>query len=189
MNISRTTISCALLAFILSTFTPVTLKAQDKSSSTSQKPVPKLTAVVCVGEKTGEPAELTQNRGEKPTIIMFIQLEKWDRPIARLLRELDQQTNAKLTDGSVVAVWLSNNEVAKLKEHLPRVQQSLKLSTTTYAAWSGDTFGPSDWNLNQDESVTVITINKGMVLGRHTFRSTNEGDAAKIMKDFGIQSN
>lgn len=151
------------------------------------KPVPPLEVVVCVGEKAGEKSELTSRRGKKPTIYMFIQAEHWDRPIARLVRGLDIGVADKITDGGLVLVWLSNNEVERFREHLPRVQQSLKLSMTTYSVWPGDPFGPAAWAINRDDHVTAITANDGKIIARHAFRSTNEGDVNKILADFGAK--
>ncbi|MFM1801315.1 MAG: hypothetical protein RJA81_667 [Planctomycetota bacterium] len=148
------------------------------------KQVPELTASVCVGEGVGQNRELAKIRAQEPTLYVFIQNEYWDRPIARLLRELDTQMNQNVTGGHIIAVWLSDRELDRLKEHLPRVQQSIKLATTTYAVWPGDAFGPADWNLNRDDHITVISARDGKILDRHAFRSTNEGDAPKIMKAF-----
>ena len=145
--------------------------------------VPALNAVVCVGDDAGQKTDLTKARDKSPTIYMFIQGDKWDRPIARLLRELDTKVKDEVSDGRVIAVWLSNNEVDRYKEHLPRVQQSLKLAMTTYAVWPGDPFGPAAWNINRDDHVTVVTTRDGKIRGRHTFQSTNEGDAPKILAD------
>lgn len=145
--------------------------------------VPALNAVVCVGEDAGQKSDLAKTRATSPTIYMFIQGDKWDRPIARLLRELDTKVKDDISDGRVIAIWLSNNEVDRYKEHLPRVQQSLKLAMTTYAVWPGDPFGPAAWNINRDDHVTVVTTRDGKIRGRHTFQSTNEGDAPKILAD------
>lgn len=152
-----------------------------------EKKVPPLESVVCVGEKAGEKTDLTQWRGSKPTIYIYIQAEHWDRPIARLVRGLDVAVADKITDGGLVLVWLSNNEIERFREHLPRVQQSLKLSMTTYSTWPGDTFGPPAWAINRDDHVTVITANEGKIIARHAFRSTNEGDVNKILADFSAR--
>jgi hypothetical protein len=146
--------------------------------------VSKLESVVCVGDQAGEKQELAESRGKNPTIYFFIQAEHWDRPIARLLRELDIKVKDGVSDGRIVAVWLSNNEVDRFREHLPRVQQSLRLAMTTYAVWPGDPFGPAAWNINRDDHVTIVTARDGKIIGRHAYKSTNEGDAAKILADF-----
>ncbi|MBI1322985.1 hypothetical protein GC170_07340 [bacterium] len=148
--------------------------------------VPALDAIVCVGEGLGQKVDLVKTRGTKPTVYMFLQKEHWDRPTARLLRELDLQIRDKLTDGGIVAVWLTDEPVQGLQEHLPRVQQSIKLSMTTYAVWPGNAFGPPDWGLTRDDHVTIVSAKGGKVIRRHTFRSTNDGDAPKVLADFGL---
>lgn len=163
---------------------PSCVMAAHQSRKAAQKLVPTLEAIVCVGESQGEKVELAKSRQNKPTIYIFIQNEFWDRPIARLLRELDTQVRQNVTDGNIVAVWLSDNQVEHLKEHLPRVQQSIRLSSTTYAVWPGDPFGPPDWAINRDDHITVITAKDGKIINTHAFKSTNEGDAPKIMDDF-----
>ena len=164
------------------------IKAQQPSSVlVTGQVVPQLESVVCVGDKVGEKVDLVSARAQRPTIYIFIQAEHWDRPVARLVRGLDMKMTEKVTDGGLVVVWLSNNEVERFREHLPRVQQSLQLAMTTYSVWPGDVFGPAAWGLNRDDHVTVITAKAGRVLGRHAFRSTNEGDAAKVLADFGLK--
>lgn len=148
--------------------------------------VPTLEAIVCVGEGVGQKVDLVKSRGAKPTVYMFLQKEHWDRPTARLLRELDLQIREKVTDGGIVAVRLTDEPVQGLQEHLPRVLQSIRLSMTTYAVWPGNAFGPMDWGLTRDDHVTIVSAKDGKVIGRHTFRSTNEGDAPKVLADFGL---
>lgn len=176
-TVERVAIATLFLTSFILTFDFSKTKADEK-------PIQALKSIVCVGEKQGETVELARSRQNKPTIYVFIQDEFWDRPIARLLRELDTQVRQNVTDGTIVAVWLSNNEADRLREHLPRVQQSIKLSMTTYTVWPGDPFGPPEWAINRDDHITVITAKDGKVLGRHAFKSTNEGDAPKILADF-----
>lgn len=166
---------------------PAYVLAAQESEKTIQKLVPALEAIVCVGESQGEKVELTKSRQNQPTIYIFIQNEFWDRPIARLLRELDTQVRQNVTDGKIVAVWLSDNQADRLKEHLPRVQQSIRLTSTTYAVWPGDPFGPPDWAINRDDHITVITAKNEKIIDTHSFKSTNEGDAPKIMADFLVK--
>ncbi|MEI7922014.1 MAG: hypothetical protein WCJ40_08905 [Planctomycetota bacterium] len=186
--ISRTRIQIHALMILSLALITAALPGQESTTGTPVgKPIPKLETVVCVGENEGQKQELTAKRLGKPTIYVFIQAEHWDRPLARLLRELDQKTKEHLTDGTVVAVWLSNQEVDRFREHLPRVQQSLKLAMTTYTVRPGDPFGPPAWSINRDDHVTVITVKDAKTLGRHSFKSTNEGDAARILTDLGIK--
>lgn len=152
----------------------------------AEEPVPALEAIVCVGENVGQKLDLSKSRNAKPSVYMFIQKEHWDRPTARLLRELDGKVRNELTDGGIVAVWLTDEPVENLQEHLPKVQQSISLSMTTYAVWPGNAFGPAAWGLIRDDHVTIVTVKDGKILRKHTFRSTNEGDAPKVLADFGL---
>lgn len=167
-------------------FAIVTSLAIACASARATDSVPVLEAIVCVGDGVGQKVDLTKARGAKPTVYVFLQKEHWDRPTARLLRELDLQIRDKLTDGGIVAVWLTDEPVQGLQEHLPRVQQSIRLSMTTYAVWPGNAFGPPDWGLTRDDHVTIVSARDGKVLRRHTFRSTNDGDAPKVLADFGL---
>ena len=177
-------ITCRFVGSLAITGLLLLMSGTGHADEPSRQAVSKLESVVCVGDQVGEKAELAQARGKNPTIYFFIQAEHWDRPIARLLRELDIKVKDGISDGRIVAVWLSNNEVDRFKEHLPRVQQSLKLAMTTYAVWPGDPFGPAAWNINRDDHVTIVTARDGKIIGRHAYKSTNEGDAAKILADF-----
>ncbi len=171
-------VSCAV---VLLAFSKITIGA-----GRAEEPVPALEAIVCVGENVGQKVELAKSRKAKPSLYLFIQKEHWDRPTARLLRELDRKVREELTDGGLVAVWLTDEPAATLQEHLPKVQQSIQLSMTTYVVWPGNAFGPPDWNLTRDEHVTIVTAKDGKIIRKHTFRSTNEGDAPKVLADFGL---
>ena len=185
---SRTRIQIhVLMILFLASLTSALLGQELTSGTPVGKPIPILETVVCVGENEGQKQELTAKRLGKPTIYVFIQADHWDRPIARLLRDLDQKTKERLTDGTVLAVWLSNQEVDRFREHLPRVQQSLKLVMTTYTVWPGDPFGPPAWSINRDDHVTLITVKDAKTLGRHSFESIYESDTARILTDFGIK--
>lgn len=179
-------VACAIALHAFGMSNGTVLRTANSAQTSDPKPSPPLEAIVCVGEQVGQKVDLAKARGIKPTVYMFIQWEHWDRPTARLLREIDQQIKEKVTDGGVVAVWLTDEGPERMQEHLPRVQQSIKLGMTTYAVWPGNAFGPADWNLTRDDHVTIVTAKGGKTAGRHTFRSTNEDDAPKVLADFGI---
>jgi len=59
----------------------------------------------------------TELRKDKPTVYVFVQAEKWDRPMFRFIKTIDE----KLGDaGQVVAVWLTD-DADKSKTYLPKI--------------------------------------------------------------------
>src|SRR6266849_10653574 len=97
--------------------------AQDVPSGPDQnKKVPPLKVFDATGANKDKEVDYAAERKEKPTIYIFIQADKWDRPMARFLRELDEALQKEDEDSSLVAVWLTDNP-EKIKEYLPVAQR------------------------------------------------------------------
>src|SRR5262245_60157951 len=60
-----------------------------------------------VGEHENKDVDYAAERKDKPTIYVFIQADKWDRPMARFLRALDKGVKKESEDAYIVAVWLT----------------------------------------------------------------------------------
>jgi hypothetical protein len=154
---------------------------QDVSSGPEQgKKVPALKVFAATGPHKDKEVDYAAERKEKPTIYIFIQAEKWDRPMARFVRKLDDTLQKKDEDYPVVAVWLTDHP-DKTKAYLPIAQQSLRFQKTVLTCFTGEQAGPKDWNINSDAHVTAVVTAKGTVASTFGYRSINETDAPAVL--------
>jgi hypothetical protein len=143
-----------------------------------------LTAFVTVGERAGEAADLASERGGKPTVYVFVQADRWDRPMARFVRALDRSVaegGEGLDEAEVEAVWLTDDAPAA-KEYQPRGQMSLNLARTRWTVFEGGRLGPNGWAINPDAFLTVVSVRDGKVAGRSGFLSVGEEDVPGVLE-------
>ena len=153
---------------------------QDVESGPDQgKKAPALKVFAATGPNQDKEVDYVAERKDKPTIYVFLQADKWDRPMARFLRTLDETVLKENEDAYVVAVWLTE-DADKTKSYLPRAQQSLKLQNTALTLFPGESAGPKDWAVNADAHVTAVVVNKARVAKRFGYRSINETDAPAV---------
>src|SRR5438128_2143481 len=112
-----------LLVFVF--VAPRGVDAQVTSGPSAESKVEALKAVAATGDSAGKEVDFAAERQEKPTIFVFVQADKWDRPVARFLRTLDQDLAKSRNDVQIVAVWLTD-DVEQSKAYLPKAQDSLK---------------------------------------------------------------
>lgn len=141
--------------------------------------VPALVALGITGDVSAKEIDFVAERAQKPTLYVFIPAERWGRPPARLLRELDKQMADAGGDAYLVAVWLTD-DVEAAKEYLPKAQTSLKLTRSSLTVFPGDKAGPADWAVNSKADVTVVVAAKGKVAARFGFVSANETVAEQV---------
>src|SRR5262245_62638259 len=80
---------------------------------------PELKVYAVTGESKEKDVNYTELRKDKPTVYVFVRADKWDRPMFRFVKTLDE----KLGDaGLVVAVWL-RDDADKSKQDLPDIWQ------------------------------------------------------------------
>jgi hypothetical protein len=162
-------------------FGPGTLRAQVESGPSAGSTVAALKAVAATGDAVGKEVDYATERKERPTLFVFVQADHWDRPVARFLRALDQALAKDRNEVQIIAVWLTD-DVAKAKDYLPKAQEALKLSQTTFAVCSGDKGGPAGWGINADAHITAVVAQDQKVRGSFGFRSVNETDAPSVLK-------
>jgi hypothetical protein len=158
-----------------------TLAAQVESGPGVNSKVEPLKVAVVTGDDAGKEIDLAARRKEKPAIYVFIQADRWDRPMARFLRTLDQDLNRDRKDVPVIAVWLTE-DVDKSKEYLPKAQQSLQFAQTTLAVHPGDKSGPKGWGINADAHLTVVVAENGKVTASLGYNSINETAVPDVLK-------
>jgi hypothetical protein len=140
--------------------------------------VPELKVYDATGEHKEMDVDYAADRKDKPTIYVFVQAEKWSRPMNRFLKTLDECV--KKSDGDyIVAVWLTD-KADESKEYLPKLQQSVKYEATALTCYSGEKAGPKGWNINADAHVTVVVVNKGKVAATRAYQAINETDVPAV---------
>src|SRR5438874_10222916 len=83
--------------------------AQDVVSGPEKgKAVPALKVFDVTGPNKGKELDYKAERKDRPTVYVFVRADKWDRPMARFLRGLDEAVR-KEKDVHVVAVWLTDD--------------------------------------------------------------------------------
>lgn len=140
-----------------------------------------LKVAMTTGDDAGKDADIAERQKDKPTIVVFVNAERWDRPMARFLRTLDQELLKTRQDVRLIAVWLTD-DVAKSKDYLPRAQQSLKLEQTDWTVFLGDKNGPPDWSINSDAHLTAVLVSENKIDATFGYRSLNETDVPAVLK-------
>jgi hypothetical protein len=167
-----------LLAGVLLT---AATKQELPSGPESNKKAPALKVFDASGTYQDKEVDYVTERQDKATIYVFVQADKWDRPMARFLRKLDETVVKENDDAYVVAVWLTD-DADKTKAYLPRAQQSLSFQHTALTCFTGEKAGPKDWGINADAHLTAVVVHKGRVATTLGYRSLNETDAPTVLK-------
>jgi hypothetical protein len=142
--------------------------------------VPALKVYDVTGPHADKELDYAADRKDKPTVYLFVVADKWDRPVARFLKKLDEQL-AKQPDTRAVAVWLTEDPDAT-KRYLPLAQQSLQLKETALTCYPVAKKTPDGWGLNLEAGVTAVVVNKGKVAASFGLRSATEADVAALVK-------
>jgi hypothetical protein len=143
-----------------------------------EKKVSPLKVFAATGPNKGKELDYTRERKDKPTVYAFVQADRWDRPMARFLRGLDEAVRKEGQDAAVIAVWLTDNP-DKAKEYLPVAQESLQFQAKVLAVFPGDKAGPEGWGIG-DAHLTVVVVNKGRKAATFDYRSVNETDVPGV---------
>lgn len=161
----------------------VNLHAQLKSGPAVDAEVSGFKVRAVTGEFSDKDVDFQQERKDKRTIYLFVAANKFDRPVGRYLKTLDQALvkGAEGTEGvDVVAVWLTE-DVAKSKEYLPKAQQSLKFERTALTVFPGAAQGPEGWGVDTEAHLTTVVVKGNKVVASFGYRSTNETDVREVV--------
>ncbi|HEY7156843.1 MAG TPA: hypothetical protein VH575_22940 [Gemmataceae bacterium] len=171
----RAQFSLTLVALLL----PVLAQAQDVASGPEKgAKVPALKVFDATGAHQGKEVDYAADRKDKPTVYLFVNAEKFDRPMNRFMKTLDGAIVKDFEGVYVVAVWLTK-DADKTKDFLPRVQQSVRYEATALTVFAAAE-GPKGWNVNADAHLTAVVANKGKVAATFGYESLNETDVPKV---------
>jgi hypothetical protein len=167
-------------AFILCLASAVCLADVESGPKAGEK-VAELKVSVVVGEKEGKDLDYAAERKDEPTIYLFVNAEKFSRPMARFMKKVDEKIGDASDKAEAVAV-IVGGDVAMWKERLPKIQMSIKFAKTAMAVHDGAT--PNGWGINSDAHLTAVLVNKGKVVKSFAFVSVNEKDEEAVMEAF-----
>ena len=157
----------------------VTRAADLESGPEKGAKIPALKVYDCTGENKEKSVDYAALRKDKVTIYLFIPAGKFDRPMHRFVKKLDEAANDDFKEVYLVAVWLTDDEPTT-KEHLPKIQMSVNYATTALCSFKGN--DPKDWNINSDAHLTVIVAAKGKVAARFAYKSVNDTEVPNVVK-------
>jgi hypothetical protein len=125
------------------------------------------------GDLAGKDVDYAAERAAKPTVYVFVPHERFDRPIARFLKELEKSVKEIGNDTQMVTVFLTD-DADKTKEYLPKAQMSLQFTSNPLTVYPSAKMGPDGWAVNTDAHVTAIVVQSGKVAATFGYRSVNE---------------
>jgi hypothetical protein len=170
---------CHFLATVIAVVFAQHAPAQDMMSGPDKGgAVPALKVFDATGTFKDKEADYAADRKEKLTVYLFINAEKFDRPMNRFMKGLDAAIKKDFEDAYIVAVWLTG-DAEKSKELLPKVQQSVQYEVTALTVFSGQE-GPKGWDVNADCHITAVVAHKGKVAATFGYRSINETNVTKL---------
>jgi hypothetical protein len=169
--------SCLLLA--VSTARPGDLTSGPEKGAK----VPELKVHDATGEHKGKEVDYAAERKDRPTVYLFIDADKFDRPMNRFMKTLDGAVKNDFEGAYVVAVWLTA-DADKTKELLPKVQQSVQYEATALTLFA-DKAGPKGWTVNADAHLTAVVASKGKVTATFAYQSINETDVPQVKEALG----
>jgi hypothetical protein len=168
---------CILVAFL------VGLIGYDiESGLKAGEKVPEMKAFGLIGDVKDKSVDFVKERGELPTVYLFVKAAKFDRPMARYMKELDQKAGDAADNVQMVAVWVGG-DLDDNKKRIPLINQSLKFDRTAMTVFEGDAAGPNGWGLNSDAHLTTIVVHKGKVIKSFAYQSVNDKEVPKVLEE------
>ncbi|MBX3398871.1 MAG: hypothetical protein KF873_09030 [Gemmataceae bacterium] len=156
-------------------------RADVESGPKAGEKVGELKVAVVVGEKEGKDLDLAADRKDAPTVYLFVNAEKFSRPMARFMKKVDE-TVGDAHEKAEAAAIVVGGDVANWKDRLPKIQMSLKFAKTSMSVFDGS--DPKGWGINADAHLTVVLVKDGKVVKSYGFDSVNETDEKTVMEEF-----
>ncbi len=154
-------------------------RADVESGPKAGEKIAELKVTNIVGDFEGKEVDFAKERKDAPTVYIFVNADKFDRPMARLLKALDGKIGDVDEKAKVVIVWIGGEDDA-LKKRLPAIQMSLKFEKSSMSLYTADKTGPNGWGLNGDAHLTVVVANKAKVAKSFAYTTVNETDEKDV---------
>ena len=124
--------------------------------------------------------DLMADRKGSPTVVVLVRSEKFNRPLARGLKELDRESFRKNPDARVLMVFLAK-DTGMWRDRLVLVNKSLQLDNTTLGVTDEDKL-MSDWAASSEDALTVVVVHEGKVVRGFGYRdSASEQEARDVV--------
>ena len=136
------------------------------------------------GDKAGQELDYAAERGDKPTIFVFVNAERFDRPAGRFLKKLDDAVKAHNGKAAIVAVWLTDDK-DNAKTRLTAIQNSLQFGATSLAVYPSLKNLPDGWGLNTDAAATAVVVADKKVAANFAYVSVNETVVREVAAALG----
>jgi hypothetical protein len=175
MSFLRCTLAFSLLLIVHPVW------SQDVASGPEKgKDLPALKVYDVTGAHKDKDVDYVAERKGKPTIYIFVQADKFDRPMAKFMKGLDAGAPKVHDEASVVAVWVTS-DAAKSKQYLPLAQQSLKFEATALTCCTEGETGPKGWGINADAHATIVVASKGTAVAVFGYMSLNDTEVPTVI--------
>ncbi len=161
------------LSWIAMLLIPAIVQADVASGPAAGTEIKPLKVEVVTGDHAGKEIDSAEERGDKATIFVFVNAERFDRPAGRFLKKLDDAVKAHDGKAAIVAVWLTEDREAG-KTRLMAIQNSLQFGATSLALFPSLKNLPNGWGLNTDAAITAVVVAKKKVTAKFAYVSVNE---------------
>lgn len=149
--------------------------ADVESGPKAGEKVTELKVHVVSGTSEGKEIDYAADRKDAPTVYLFVNAERFSRPIHRYIKTLDGKLPGVSDQVKAVAVWVGG-EADKSKEFLPKIKQYY--DHTALTVFGGDANGPNGWGVNATAHLTVVVAHRGKVVKSFAYESVNDTDVA-----------
>lgn len=168
-----------MLMFFILTLIPIVDDTDIKAGPEVGKSIPELKVTQIHGEHAGKEVDARELSKTASTIFVTVRKDKWDRPVARVLKQLDEAVTKQDNKAQIVIVWVSK-DADHAKEYLPKAQQSLKLSASTWNHFNGEVYDAASWQLSGDGPLNIIITKAGKAHWGRAFATVDEKIVGKV---------
>ena len=165
------------LLFLLA-FAPVIFADVESGPKEGEK-VEELKVLGVVGLQAGKEADFAAERKDEITVYLFINAEKFDRPMNQFIKKLDAALPGISDKAASIGVWV-NGDKDKLKDRLAAIQKSVMYENTSLAIYPGNVADLKGWAVNSSAHLTAVVVHKGKVLKSFAYESVNGTDVVAV---------
>lgn len=156
-----------------------TVRAEVESGPKAGEKIAELKAFAVVGTVENKDVDYAKERGDEPTVYLFVNAEKFSRPMNKFMKTLDGKLEGIDDKARAIAVWVTA-DADKTKEFLPKVQGSVKYERTALGYYAGEAGKLEGWGLNPSAHLTVVVARKGKVVKSFAFENVGDGDVKTV---------